>query len=172
MARNVYVTAMEPGSGKSAVVLGLTEVLSSARRVGWPSTGRSWLGASSPDTDIELIRHRYRLPQTYEESYGTAVDDLRAIRATAASYDALLKRVLDGYAAARRRRRRRGHRGQRLHRGVAGRSSWTSTSTWPTTWAARCCWWWAAATATAEQVLDAVHQGLGMLTERGCALLA
>ena len=28
MARNVYVTAMEPGSGKSAVVLGLTEVLS------------------------------------------------------------------------------------------------------------------------------------------------
>ena len=32
MARNVYVTALEPGSGKSAVVLGLIEVLS--RRAG------------------------------------------------------------------------------------------------------------------------------------------
>ena len=32
VARNVYVTALEPGSGKSAVVLGLTEVLS--RRAG------------------------------------------------------------------------------------------------------------------------------------------
>ena len=32
MARNVYVTALEPGTGKSAVVLGLTEILS--RRAG------------------------------------------------------------------------------------------------------------------------------------------
>ena len=60
VARSVYVTAMEPGSGKSAVVLGLTEVLSrhAARLAFYRPFVRS---ADVPDPAIELIRHRYRL---------------------------------------------------------------------------------------------------------------
>ena len=56
VARSVYVTAMEPGSGKSAVVLGLTEVLSrhAARLAFYRPFVRS---ADVPDTAIELIRH-------------------------------------------------------------------------------------------------------------------
>jgi BioD-like phosphotransacetylase family protein len=39
VARNVYVTALEPGTGKSAVVLGLIEILS-AGRAAWGSSAR------------------------------------------------------------------------------------------------------------------------------------
>ena len=96
MARNVYVTALEPGSGKSAVVLGLTEVLS--RRAGrLASSGRSCLGGR-PDTDIELVLGRFRLPEEYARSYALTADDLHAV-AGRADYDELLKRVLNGYAA-------------------------------------------------------------------------
>ena len=66
MERNVYLTAIEPGSGKSAVALGVMEALASLGRVGYfrPIVA----GGAEPDNDIELIRRRYRLPQTYEES--------------------------------------------------------------------------------------------------------
>ena len=35
MERNVYLTAIEPGSGKSAVALGVMEALASLGRVGY-----------------------------------------------------------------------------------------------------------------------------------------
>jgi len=92
--RNVYLTAIEPGSGKSAVALGVMEALASLGRVGYfrPIVA----GGDRPDNDIELIRHRYRLPQTYEESYGAVVDDLRAM-SDRGHYETLLKRILDAY---------------------------------------------------------------------------
>jgi phosphate acetyltransferase len=94
MERNVYLTAIEPGSGKSAVALGVMEALASLGRVGYfrPIVA----GGDRPDNDIELIRHRYRLPQTYEESYGAVVDDLRAM-SDRGHYEKLLKRILDAY---------------------------------------------------------------------------
>jgi phosphate acetyltransferase len=94
MDRNVYLTAIEPGSGKSAVALGVMEALSRLGRVGYfrPIVAT----AEVPDSDIELIRHRYRLPQTYEESYGAVVDDLRAM-SDRAEYDRLLKRIMEAY---------------------------------------------------------------------------
>jgi phosphate acetyltransferase len=94
MERNVYLTAIEPGSGKSAVALGVMEVLASLGRVGYfrPIVA----GGERPDNDIELIRRRYRLPQSYQESYGAVVDDLRAM-SDRGHYDQLLKRILDAY---------------------------------------------------------------------------
>jgi len=94
MERNVYLTAIEPGSGKSAVALGIMEALASLGRVGYfrpivASGGR-------PDNDIELIRRRYRLPQSYQESYGAVVDDLRAM-GDRDRYEQLLKRILEAY---------------------------------------------------------------------------
>src|SRR5919106_9394 len=92
--RNVYLTAIEPGSGKSAVALGVMEALASVGRVGYfrPIVA----SGERPDNDIELIRRRYRLPQTYQESYGAVVDDLRAM-SDRGRYEELLKRILDAY---------------------------------------------------------------------------
>jgi phosphate acetyltransferase len=92
--RNVYLTAIEPGSGKSAVALGVMEALASLGRVGYfrPIVA----SGDQRDNDIELIRHRYRLPQSYEDSYGAVVDDLRAM-SDRGRYEELLKRILDTY---------------------------------------------------------------------------
>jgi phosphate acetyltransferase len=94
MERNVYLTAIEPGSGKSAVALGVMEALASLGRVGYfrPIVA----SGDQRDNDIELIRHRYRLPQSYQESYGAVVDDLRAM-SDRGRYEELLKRILDAY---------------------------------------------------------------------------
>ena len=166
MARSVYVTAMEPGSGKSAVVLGLTEVLS--RNAARLAFYRPFVAtADAPDTAIELIRHRYRLPDKRVQ-YALTVDDLHNLDGRD-DYDALLKRILNGFhtladadvvviegsdfteasmaveldlnidAAS--------HLGSPVLLVVSGRRR------------------------TPEQVLDAAHQGLNTLAERGCTRL-
>jgi phosphate acetyltransferase len=94
MERNLYLTAIEPGSGKSAVALGAMEALASLGRVGY---FRPIIGAGArPDNDIELIRRRYRLPQAYQDSYGAVVDDLQAM-GDRGRYEQLLKRIMDAY---------------------------------------------------------------------------
>src|SRR5919106_3207139 len=94
MERNIYLTAIEPGSGKSAVALGVMEALASVGRVGYfrPIVA----SGERPDNDIELIRRRYRLPQSYQESYGAVVDDLRAM-SDRDQYGQLLMRIMDAY---------------------------------------------------------------------------
>jgi phosphate acetyltransferase len=94
MDRNVYLTAIEPGSGKSAVALGVMEALSRLGRVGYfrPIVA----SGEVPDPDVELIRGRYRLPQSYQESYGAVVADLRAMN-DRGQYEGLLKRILEAY---------------------------------------------------------------------------
>jgi phosphate acetyltransferase len=97
LARNVYVTALEPGSGKSAVVLGLIEVLS--RRAGRLGYFRPLIGQGpGRDADVELVLDRFRLAQTYRESYALAPGDLHDMGGQDA-YGELLGRVLDGYRA-------------------------------------------------------------------------
>ena len=169
MARNVYVTAMEPGSGKSAVVLGLTEMLSRhAERLAFY---RPFIAtADVADPAVELIRHRYRLTQSYRQSFALTrrgpAEHRRARR-----HDALLKRILDGYATVSAGADvvivegsdftdaslaieldlnvdAANHLGCPVLLVVGGRRR------------------------SAEQVLEALHQGLGALRERGCALLA
>ena len=168
MARSVYVTAMEPGSGKSAVVLGLTEVLSRQRR------------AAGVLPAVRRVRRRPRsghradpapLPaaRPARVTYALTADDLHNLDGRG-DYDALLKRILDGYAALAATPTSWSSRAATSPR-PRWPSSWISTSTRPATSAARCCWWSAAGGAPPEQVLDAVHQGLGTLTERGCVLL-
>ena len=94
MERNLYLTAIEPGSGKSAVALGVMEALATLGRVGY---FRPIIASGErPDNDIELIRRRYRLPQAYQESYGAVVDDLRAM-SDRDRYERLLKRIMEAY---------------------------------------------------------------------------
>jgi phosphate acetyltransferase len=92
LARKLYVTAMEPQSGKSVVALGLMELLSArVERLGFfrpivPS-------ATEPDPQSELIRRRYQLAAPYEQMHALSQDEAAAIPA----YEDLRKRVVEAY---------------------------------------------------------------------------
>ncbi len=77
MARAVYVTSMEPASGKSMVSLGLMEALSRhSSRVGY---FRPVVQSVGEDNTINLIRQRYELAQTYEQSFGITTAATRGV---------------------------------------------------------------------------------------------
>jgi len=85
-ARNLYVTAMEPESGKSVVALGLMELLS--RRVERLGFFRPIVPAE-PDGQLELMRARY------DAAAGHALTAEAA--AATRPYDELRKRVVEAY---------------------------------------------------------------------------
>jgi len=98
LARNLYITAMEPQSGKSVVALGLMELLSTrVQRLGFfrpivPS-------GTEPDPEIELIRRRYQLDLSYEQMHALTEDEASAIH----DYEELRKRVVAAYKELERR---------------------------------------------------------------------
>ena len=78
VAKAVYVTSMEAASGKSMISLGLMEAFSRhSSRVGYFRP----VVASRQDADntIELIRRRYDLAQSYEQSYGITTARTRGV---------------------------------------------------------------------------------------------
>jgi phosphate acetyltransferase len=95
VTETLYITAMEPQSGKSIVSLGFMETLSArADRVGFfrpivPSR-------QVPDAQVELIRHRYQLDATYEEMQALSVDEAGALIAAGRSEE-LVRRVFEAY---------------------------------------------------------------------------
>jgi phosphate acetyltransferase len=95
VARTVYVTALEPGTGKSAVVLGLTEILS--RRAGRLGYFRPLVASRDErDADLGLVLDRFRLQQDYAHSFALTLDELHDSTDRAA-YNRLLERVLTAY---------------------------------------------------------------------------
>jgi phosphate acetyltransferase len=73
--RALYLTSVESSSGKSVAALGLMETLTrSVSRVGY---FRPVIGAGAADKRIELFRTRYRLDQTYDESFGVTGAETR-----------------------------------------------------------------------------------------------
>lgn len=94
MAQNLYITAMEPGSGKSIVALGLMETLAGkARHAGF---FRPIAPAGRADPQIELIRRRYGLETSSEEMYAMSADEANSMIA-AGRYAELEQRVFDAY---------------------------------------------------------------------------
>jgi len=95
MANSLYIAAIEPGSGKSVVALGIMEMLSGRiRRVGYfrpvvPS-------AEEPDNNIRLIRSRYDLDLAYEEMFAYNHEDARNMVAEGQT-EALLKNIFNKY---------------------------------------------------------------------------
>src|SRR5262245_7264848 len=85
---NLYVTAMEPESGKSIVALGLMELLS--RRVERLGFFRP-IVPEEPDPQLELMRGRY--------DAATAHALTSAEAATMQPYEELRKRVVEAYKA-------------------------------------------------------------------------
>jgi phosphate acetyltransferase len=95
VVRNLYITGMEAGSGKSIVALGVMETLAGrAQAAGFfrpivPS-------AEKRDSQIELIRHRYRLGSSYEEMYALSAGEAHALIASGRQAE-LEERVFEAY---------------------------------------------------------------------------
>ncbi|MCH9815659.1 MAG: phosphate acetyltransferase [Actinomycetia bacterium] len=78
MTTVVYVTSVEPNSGKSLVSLGALEIAASQfSRVGY---FRPVIAAGpARDPIIELMRSRYQLAQSYEQSFGVTTEATRGM---------------------------------------------------------------------------------------------
>jgi phosphate acetyltransferase len=97
MARNLYITGMEPRSGKSVVALGVMELLSArVERLGFfrPIVPSS----TERDPQLELVRRRYKLDASYEEMHALAEEEASEIE-----YEELRKRVVGAYKALEQR---------------------------------------------------------------------
>lgn len=97
MAGNLYIATIEPGSGKSLVLLGIMELLSKRIRK---------LGFFRPvihsrrdrDNDIELIRSRYHLQFSEDSYYALTHEEARTLIAEG-RYEEAIKRVIEKYKA-------------------------------------------------------------------------
>ncbi len=75
MAKNLYITSINAESGKSAVVLGLMELLlRDIRRVGFFRPIISPLNENDRDHDINLILSHFYLGLQYDETYAVSLD--------------------------------------------------------------------------------------------------
>ncbi len=95
MAQNLYITGMEPGSGKSVVALGVMETLAArAKAAGFfrPIV----LSGERPDPQIELIQKRYGLRSSYQQMHALSADEAHALIA-AGRHAELQERVFDAY---------------------------------------------------------------------------
>ena len=104
MSRNVYIAATESSSGKSAIVLGVMEMM--VKKVGHVGFFRpiiaSERGSAERDNDIALITSHFRLDLPYEEAFAyTSREAGELIRAGKLS--ALLDGILDRYNAVAER---------------------------------------------------------------------
>lgn len=99
MSQSLYIAAIEPGSGKSLVLLGIMELLS--KRVEKLGFFRPVIHShTEPDNDIELVRSRYQLePQACQ--YALASEEARQLIADGKT-DELLKRVIEKYKTLER----------------------------------------------------------------------
>ena len=95
MVHNLYITAMEPASGKSIVALGLMQTLAGrSRRAGFfrPIVA----DGGQRDPQIELIRRRFGLDASYEEMHALSAEEAQAMIA-AGQHDELEQRVFEAY---------------------------------------------------------------------------
>jgi phosphate acetyltransferase len=95
MSKNLYVTATGPRSGKSAIALGLMQLLSGhLRKV---AIFRPIIQATQgKDHDISLILSRFNINQDYERAYGFTLSEARE-RIGAGQYAQLLEDILEKY---------------------------------------------------------------------------
>ncbi|HOV87773.1 MAG TPA: phosphate acetyltransferase [Syntrophobacteraceae bacterium] len=97
MSRNLFITGMGPGSGKSAVVLGMMEMLARhGRKLGFFRPVVE--GGANPDPLSALVKSRYPVVSTGEHMFGV---DYRTARDLIAeeSLEELYSRILEKYAA-------------------------------------------------------------------------
>ena len=97
MSKNLYVTSVEAGSGKSLVTLGLAEMLSPrVERLGFFRPVKR--AGVEPDSDTELIRQRYCAGLSRESMYGVTHEEARELYVSDQLTE-LLKRIVAKYKA-------------------------------------------------------------------------
>ncbi len=99
MARNLYVINTEPRSGKSAVCLGLMQMLKrNIRNVGFFRPIINARVEVKIDHDIHLILTRFQLPQTPEEAFAYTLEESRDLINQGKHY-LLMEQILSRYKA-------------------------------------------------------------------------
>jgi phosphate acetyltransferase len=98
MADNLYVTSTEPRSGKSAISLGLMEML--FRNVDRVAFFRPFIHTDhqSKDNDINLISSYFKMEIPYREMYGYTADEVNQLISTG-RYEELLEGIVAKYKA-------------------------------------------------------------------------
>ncbi len=96
MAKNLYITSTESRSGKSAICLGIMELLvRNINRVGFfrplirEKTGK-------PDNDIDLISKYFKLDVPYDDMYGCTIAEANELIALG-KQDELIERIFNKY---------------------------------------------------------------------------
>ncbi len=97
MYKSIYITGLEPGSGKAVVALGFMEQISA--RFGTVGLFRPVITEGGcPDRFIALMTERYRLTFPPEDMYGVTMETALPLIA-AGKYDDLFGRILERYKA-------------------------------------------------------------------------
>jgi phosphate acetyltransferase len=94
VTQSIYITAMEPGSGKSIIALGVMETLAGKAHAAFFRPIIST--AAGRDPQIELIARRYGLDASYEEMFALTSEEANAMIA-ASRHGELEQRVFDAY---------------------------------------------------------------------------
>ena len=97
MSKSLYITSLEPGSGKTIVALGFMEQLSG--RLKSVGVFRPVIAeGNSPDRLITLMTGLYHIPFSAEDQYGVTMEVALSLLA-ANKYDELFSRILERYKA-------------------------------------------------------------------------
>jgi phosphate acetyltransferase len=97
MAKSLYITSLEPGSGKTIVALGFMEQLSGS--LGSVGVFRPVIAEDSgPDRIITLLTDLYHPPVPVEDQYGVTMKAALSLIG-ASKYDELYSRILERYKA-------------------------------------------------------------------------
>lgn len=99
MAKNLYVTNTESRSGKSAICLGLMQMLMrDIRRVGFFRPIISVQGNGKRDHDTNLILSHFHLNQAYQDAYAYTLEEARDM-INQGQYPLLMENILGKYKA-------------------------------------------------------------------------
>jgi phosphate acetyltransferase len=98
MIRSIFISSAEPYSGKSLVTIGVFEaILRRTPKVAFfKPIIRNPKKKGDQDKNIELIRTRYELPQSYEESYAFYRNDVQELLGKG-KYNEFIEQVLVKY---------------------------------------------------------------------------
>ncbi|MEV0130271.1 phosphate acetyltransferase [Dactylosporangium sp. NPDC050688] len=94
MARIVYLVEHGPGSGKSAVALGLAELLS--RKVPRIGVFRPFVNGAAPDPTLALLRSRYHISLEQQELFGVTAAEAAGML-SAGDGEGLVGRIVERF---------------------------------------------------------------------------
>lgn len=97
MADTLYITGVEPRSGKSAIILGLMQLLSrDIQRVAFFRPIITASEANAKDHDINLVMSQFNLDMRYSEAYSMTMQKAREM-INLGQHEALLEKILNDF---------------------------------------------------------------------------